>query len=582
MAEQRKFQMHEKLLLDVIKRQAGSIQKAVLEGVMNSIEAGATKVAVEVKPRSLSIADDGKGFRNRDEVEKFFETFGQPHDASEGKIWAQFRMGRGQLFAFGQNTWRTGKFLMVVDINKRLGYDLSEPYEEHKGCSVSIDLYDPLTDNDIYSISREIASFCAYVKVPLTVNGKQVNSDPTKAKWDKSSTEDAHIRLSETAAALKVYNLGVYVCDIPKYQFGIGGVIVSKKRLDVNFARNDIIKSCPVWKRIKAIVEAEGGIERIKTKRTLTPDERLNMIARLCAGELDWKQVTSTPLLVDVAGNAWSGNNAANKFKVWTMAKAGDMRGDRLIQSRLALVLDEENVKAFDCEPEELFEHKWNTPARKSSWNEPLGGKGYGVPLCYGGGIKYVPFEQIAKSINTEFVILPEAQWTPTEAMWAEVIREMQPCLGGWDDRRAIKIGQSDTAQAWTDGATYIAFDRKFLALHDLKSDGRLEIKSLGSVAAVLAHELSHDGDSTTNVHGAEFYKKYHDMTKDRMGLAIRMAYNKFQGQRLDLREKNAAKKVEQEKKRADKAEKKAHDAVAASLAEPGTDWADKKLDGLR
>jgi len=36
MAEQRKFQMHEKLLLDVIKRQAGTLQKAVLEGVMNS------------------------------------------------------------------------------------------------------------------------------------------------------------------------------------------------------------------------------------------------------------------------------------------------------------------------------------------------------------------------------------------------------------------------------------------------------------------------------------------------------------------------------------------------------------------
>src|SRR6059058_5478397 len=96
--EQRGFRMHEKLLVDVIMRQAGSIEKAILEGVMNSIEAGATRVDVKVEPRAIEITDDGRGFRSRQEIETFFETFGQPHDASEGKRWAQFRMGRGQLF----------------------------------------------------------------------------------------------------------------------------------------------------------------------------------------------------------------------------------------------------------------------------------------------------------------------------------------------------------------------------------------------------------------------------------------------------------------------------------------------------
>ena len=40
------FKMHEKLLVDVIKKQAGTLQKAILEGITNSIEAGATKVCV--------------------------------------------------------------------------------------------------------------------------------------------------------------------------------------------------------------------------------------------------------------------------------------------------------------------------------------------------------------------------------------------------------------------------------------------------------------------------------------------------------------------------------------------------------
>ena len=53
MTESRTFKMHDKLLLDVIRKQAGSIQKAVLEGVMNSIEAGATRVEVSVEPAQI-------------------------------------------------------------------------------------------------------------------------------------------------------------------------------------------------------------------------------------------------------------------------------------------------------------------------------------------------------------------------------------------------------------------------------------------------------------------------------------------------------------------------------------------------
>jgi len=75
--------MHDKLLLDVIRKQAGSIQKAVLEGVMNSIEAAATRVEVSVEPDQIKIIDDGRGFQNREEIELFFETFGQPDTESE-------------------------------------------------------------------------------------------------------------------------------------------------------------------------------------------------------------------------------------------------------------------------------------------------------------------------------------------------------------------------------------------------------------------------------------------------------------------------------------------------------------------
>jgi hypothetical protein len=47
--ETRAFQIdHNKLLLDVIRRQAGTLSKAILEGVMNAVDAGATRCDISI------------------------------------------------------------------------------------------------------------------------------------------------------------------------------------------------------------------------------------------------------------------------------------------------------------------------------------------------------------------------------------------------------------------------------------------------------------------------------------------------------------------------------------------------------
>lgn len=144
-AERKHLKMHTKLLLDVIKRQAGTLHKAILEGVMNAIEAGATRVDVnftETPTPKLIISDNGKGIQTVADIEQFFETFGTPHNESEGKVWAQFRMGRGQLFSFGKNVWTTGTFRMTVDIDRMgLEYELNQNLQQYNGCYIDIDLY---------------------------------------------------------------------------------------------------------------------------------------------------------------------------------------------------------------------------------------------------------------------------------------------------------------------------------------------------------------------------------------------------------------------------------------------------------
>src|SRR5512143_3839474 len=150
----RKFLMHNKLLIDVIKKQTGSLHKAVTEAVMNSIEAKASYVNVTLGQDRIRIEDDGIGFTSKKQLKYCFDTFGSPHTEGESKVWASFRMGRGQLFSFGANTSRTGRFQMEVDIEKCLsqdnkygggiGYELKEGLTDHRGCSIEIRLYDQL------------------------------------------------------------------------------------------------------------------------------------------------------------------------------------------------------------------------------------------------------------------------------------------------------------------------------------------------------------------------------------------------------------------------------------------------------
>src|ERR1043166_4489064 len=142
------------------------------------------------------------------------------------------------MFAFGRNEWRTGKFRMVTDINQRLGYDLQCNLPAAAGCSITIDLYEPLNDREIYSVLKEVGVFVKYVSIPVVLNGRQVNTPPESRKWGPETNDDAYISLTD-GNDLTVYNLGVLVCRLPKYQFGVAGTIVTKKRIEVNFARTE-------------------------------------------------------------------------------------------------------------------------------------------------------------------------------------------------------------------------------------------------------------------------------------------------------------------------------------------------------
>jgi hypothetical protein len=58
-------------------------------------------------------------------------------------------MGRGQLFAFGKNEWRTGEFRMTVDVDSFIGHRLESGLEAFPGCEINIDLCQALNPRDL-------------------------------------------------------------------------------------------------------------------------------------------------------------------------------------------------------------------------------------------------------------------------------------------------------------------------------------------------------------------------------------------------------------------------------------------------
>ena len=341
--------------------------------------------------------------------------------------------------------------------------------------------------------------------MPITVNGAKVSS--LAEAWDlELSNDDANIVLGK-GTSLKVYNMGVYVRDYSSHNFGVTGVIVSKKALKVNFARNDVMSDCPVWRRIKKAIDNTDKLQVLLNKRRLNDHERLFVVDKYLAGELKSEDLRYVKLFADVAGTLHSWGDICNgRFPAWSMAKKGDRAADMLMQMRKAIMLDEEELRLFMtlC-PDDKLENLFKNFCRDA--------------------LEYIPFSKLIQGVDLKNVLIPEQDWKPSELVWLDIIHDMEwriRCrrdvdLSWWSAeylRRENQVGMSSAALAWTDGKGFIAFDRKYLARNPiLDNKGRINVTSVTEIALSLVHEMAHDGDSITQVHSNEFFNLYHDLS---------------------------------------------------------------------
>lgn len=527
----RNFKMHPDLLFSVIQAQAGTAEKALLEAVMNAVDAGATQCKITLSDTGYTIVDDGKGFTSQSEIDEFFETFGTPHKEGDAP-YGRFRMGRGQLFAFSTTTWRTGEFEMHVDIKKDgLNYQFKAGLGSAVGCTIEGRWYKPLTTQELFIVGKELEKLVKYMQIPVILNEKKISVEVAEEKWDYKEDQFL-VRVNKSANTLSVYNMGALVAHYPSSRFGVGGVVVTKVALKVNFARNDVLVSeCPLWKKISKKLKEIMGIETSK-RTVLTSAEREALLNDLLSNETTLYEVFSKPILTDISGKKFSIKALLTQKKI--AVSTGNHRlkkiEERIHDQKAAFVISQESCAAFFCTTgaqllakiealagvsNNVYVAQRNKEVRFSDAWYKLDEKSiriseYSKPVV-------VDINSLVNSYKENSDVLQNNSLNKRQKVFlsalnklnAEVSRYVYYVLYPLEYSsaaskaftRTICLGQSDVARAWTDGKSYICIEERNINRHPM------------DLIHLLVHEYCHT--SVTNEshdHGSEFYEAYHNV----------------------------------------------------------------------
>lgn len=519
-AKKRSFSIHPEMIYSLIKAQAGTLSKAVLENVMNSIDAGANKVLIDITRTTLSITDNGHGFRSIDEINECFDVFGFPHEAGN-RTFGQFGIGRAQAWSFTSAIWKTNTFCMNVDIkNRGLDYELLDNQVQVDGLQITSKFYTPQTTHEIELFKQELTELALYAEISIILNGVEITQDRSKVKWTHE-TADAWIRLTDSSY-LTVYNLGVLVRKFSASQLGGGGTVVTKPgvRLALNMARNDIlVTECKAWSRIRPYIQKKTDEAVAKKSTRLSMAELDNRASRFLSGELTFEEVEGINLITDITGKGctiakfmYPRNGYGSKFII-TTAPDGSRLGERAHLTKIAFVVHPKTIFRFGANSLEEMLSKLQTAIERV----PVSPYNWWYANFKKNAVCNADLASAVPSISEEHILVPEKEWTTKEDCVMRALKDINKAVKSHvasqaealmdSGYRSLKLGTSDTALAWTDSVQIIVFTRNLLKSADKGIGGFVRLVS------TFVHEYLHDIASVgSHAHDDDFYQKFHDL----------------------------------------------------------------------
>lgn len=514
----REFTMARELLSTVIRAQAGSLEKGLLEGVMNSIDAGAKTVRLNLTPTTVTLTDDGRGIQTEEELIKHFECFGTRHVEGDARF-GRFRIGRAQLFCFGKNTWKTTKFKMTVDIGsgEDYSYQLEGLLNKVKGCEILIELYKPLTLPEMAATSDELIKYLTLMPAKIFLNGKRINKAPEERTDWTAEDELAYYRVyasSDDATGVMLYNNGAFVREMSRKEWGVHAVVCSKVPLTLNSARTEVIYAdCPYTAVIQERLRLLVAKELANSKRKLSQTDR-NFVARMIAESVKYDKASTLPqgltklkVLKDVHDRLISFEDL---FKAKCVAPFDwGLETESLAVNRTgrAIVLSGDTSDLLEAWGQNGVLGRLLEGLKRSG----LVGEDAQVPEA-----KYV--KDLRKGLNGDSVTIPDSKVpVSSKVLWsmmkslrdinediAQALTLSKSCGGP----RHLHFGDSAANLAWTDGKSYIGISRKYLL-----TCAQMGFGGMMQMVALLIHEYCHDDlDSESHHHDTLFYSTFHDL----------------------------------------------------------------------
>ena len=526
----------------MILSQNGTAPTGLRELVMNCVDAGATVVTIKLTARGFEIADNGRGFQSRQDIESHFQCFGTPHKEGDA-IFGTYRIGRGQIMSLAKCEWHSNAFRMQTDVeNGPYGFHLTEDQNDtFEGCKVTGTFYRPLDNRSELQTKEEIAELVRYLDTKVVLNGQAITG-VEDVTWDVDD-EDVRIRYEPSGeSGIRLYNLGVFVKELPVSSYGINAHVVTKKQLKVNMARNEVMDSDPLFIKIHDLLVKAGKkmVQKKASRGQMDSDSVRTATRAIRSGSERLSDSMNMPLLTDVRGHKISLNSMVYSLDQGMPLVLGTMsnhlKAERLATRKRALVLHEKVLSDWREPSLEALVTKLLRMAEAEN-DQRL------VSALKGAEITTV--EALSTEISDDMTELPDSA-LPARLQAALVAAQMASSTlpkylyetsGERVMSRRVHAGESDVAAGWTDGKDFIWINVNALKkVHESREGSDY-------LAALLLHEYGHDFESSRgHSHDFEFYRWYHDVALmqgkggmvARLGDRIRRRYIASLAQRLE------------------------------------------------
>ena len=480
--EKQEFEMTKGLLSDVMRKQAGSLEKAVLEAVMNSVDAGATRINITIREDSILIEDDGAGM-DKWEIDEYFKKFGLKDDDIEEKDFGKFRIGRGQIFNFGVNIWHTNDYVLIVNLEddettveieneeytvdtSGLGYQVAGEVDKSvDGCHIEMELYDEVKDYPGKAV--EVKNLIKYVPwvhdVEITVNNDTIDKELDVTR----ETDLAYFSADTTAwtSRTEIYNQGAKVKS--EKLTPIKGAIITKVDLDVNFARNDILRTEDNWSDIQEQYEDVTREQLAENVDDLEYSEVKWMLKQAEERPSYLNQIEDLAIIPDINGVKWSIEEIGGQDI--TFSRSGNKTAEELMEQIDVLILEDAYKGLLD----DLIENS-----------------------------EIIEYSSVIESGDTfEMSVLDKSDLSKTRQ---ENLKKAEWFLEEVGNVSVVKPGWSKHSNAWKDDTGTIYLHKGLLNMNKMEflTEGLVEIMTIAA----------HDGDSRQGRdYNLRFKKKFWD-----------------------------------------------------------------------